>query len=220
MKFSLIMALYILIYTPVVDVFAESPVVDNEWENVSANEGVIVFKQKVQGSELIKVKTRVIINAPIRKILSILDDAPHRHEWIPYLEESKILKVFSVTDKLEYSLFAAPWPASNRDFVYQLSLTYSDMQKTVYDMKSVDSKNMPEQEGIIRADLIESQYTLSVIDKNQTNVELVFYADPKGWLPNWIVNIIQKVLPYRMLRNLRDRAEGATQNAGSSAKNF
>ena len=204
----IIIVIGVLLYNAASFSYADSETAPPVWEKVSADEGVIVYAQEIDGSEIIKVKTRVVINAPIKKILNILDDVPHRKNWIPYLEESRILKTISVTEKLEYSLFAAPWPASDRDFVYRLSLAHRDKEKVIYDMKSELSDLMPEQEGLVRADLIESQYTLTVIDENQTNVELIFYADPKGWLPNWIINIIQKVLPYRMLRNLRDKAEG------------
>jgi hypothetical protein len=67
---------------------------------------------------------------------------------------------------------------------------------------------MPEQKGMVRAQLIESYYTLTALNKQQTNVELVFHADPKGWVPIWIVNIIQRVLPYMILKNLKEVAEG------------
>ena len=206
----LIIVLGVLLYNAASFSYAASVTAPPVWEKVSADEGVIVYAQEIDGSEIIKVKTRVVINAPMKQILSILDDVPHRKDWIPYLEESRILKTISATEKMEYSLFAAPWPASDRDFVYSLSLAHRDKEKVIYSMKSDINDLMPENEDQVRAELIESQYTLTVIDENQTNVELIFYADPKGWLPNWIINIIQKVLPYRMLRNLRDKAEGKT----------
>ena len=75
-------------------------------------------------------------------------------------------------------------------------------------MKSEDSPLLPVDDDMIRADLIESMYTLTSLTEQQTQVELIFHADPKGWLPVWIINIIQKTLPYMILRNLRMQALG------------
>ncbi|MCW8830584.1 MAG: START domain-containing protein, partial [Gammaproteobacteria bacterium] len=121
--------------------------------------------------------------------------------------ESRVLKNFSDTEKLEYSLFAAPWPASDRDFVYRKKLLHKDDEKIIFVMKVEESELMPEQDGVVRAEMIESLYTLTSITDKQTNVELIFYADPKGWLPDWVINKIQQVLPYRMLRGLKARSE-------------
>ena len=74
-------------------------------------------------------------------------------------------------------------------------------------MHSVDSSLMPINEDKIRADLFETIYTLSVIDENTTAVELIYHADPKGWIPNWIINIMQRVLPYKILNNLKTKLE-------------
>lgn len=129
-----------------------------------------------------------------------------RKQWVPYLSQSRVLHRFSENEKLEYSLFRAPWPASDRDFVYRMTLLHQDDVTISYSMVSEIHSLMPENDGVIRADLIESIYTLTAIDAQQTQVELIFLADPKGWLPVWIINIIQKALPYLMLKNLRDIA--------------
>jgi len=76
-------------------------------------------------------------------------------------------------------------------------------------MRSEVNQLMPEQTGIVRAELVESTYTMTALSPEQTQVELIFHADPKGWLPVWIINIIQRHLPFMMLKNLRSRAENS-----------
>lgn len=145
------------------------------------------------------------------QIRAILDNAAHRKNWIPYLEQSIIRQVFSETEKLEYSHFSAPWPASDRDFVYRIRLTHQDDKQLIYHMTSETSSLLPENDDMIRGELIESTYILTSLDKTKTEVELIYHADPKGWLPVWIINIIQKTLPYLILRNLREQAAGTYQ---------
>ena len=186
--------------------YANDLIESANWQLVKNKQDITVYTKAVAGSDILKVKTQVIINAEINKIRKILDDAPHRKNWIPYLKSSSIAYSFSNTEKLEHSHFSAPWPASDRDFVYRIQLIHQDESKLIYYMKSEDNPLLPVQDDMIRADLIESSYTLTALNKQQTQVELVFHADPKGWLPVWIINIIQKTLPYMILRNLREQA--------------
>lgn len=186
---------------------ALSEEIESSWEKIKEKDNVIVYAQEVDGSGIIKVKTEVVIDAGMQVIQAIIDDVSYRPKWVPYLSGSRILKEYSATEKLEYSLFAAPWPASDRDFIYRQRLLYKDGKKIIFVMNVEENSLMPEQDGIVRADMIESQYTLTTLDNKKTKVELIFYADPKGWLPDWLINKIQQILPYIMLRNLKAKAE-------------
>lgn len=177
-----------------------------QWNKVKEKNGISVYTIKVENSDILKVKTQTVIAAHINHIQAILDDIDHRPNWIPYLEQSLILNSISATETIEYSLFSAPWPASDRDFVYRKKLLHRDEGKIIFSMISESSELMPENNNLVRADLMESIYTLTSINENSTQVELIFYADPKGWLPDWIINIIQKILPYLILKNLNHEA--------------
>jgi len=179
------------------------------WELVKDENGIKVYIYETADHDIVKAKTNIIVNAPIERVKALLDDIDHRHEWIPFLKISRALSEYQNNKRIEYSHFSAPWPASDRDFVYQIELTSSSDQKLVYKMVSVDSDLKPNDDRYIRADLFESIYTLQSLNSETTSVELVFHADPKGWLPNWIINIIQRVLPFKILRNLRNRLSDA-----------
>lgn len=174
-----------------------------DWQKIKDEDGVLVYSATVSGSDIIKVKTEVIINAPLEHIRQILDDAPRRKRWVPYLDHSRVLQSISASERLEYSHFAAPWPASDRDFVYRIRLQHKQSDQLVFHMKSEQNTLMPEQANMVRAELVESIYTLTALQPQQTRVELVFHADLKGWLPVWIINIVQRALPFLMLKNLR-----------------
>ena len=180
---------------------------EKEWKKVDEKNGVTVYVNETGHSQIIKVKTEVVVNTSINLVQTILNDVEHRSNWIPFLIESRVLQTLSPTEQLEHSIFYGPWPASNRDFVYGISLHKNDGNKVIYSMISEASALMPEQNGMVRAQLIESYYTLTSLGKKRTKVELSFHADPKGWIPTWIVNIIQRALPYMILRNLKALAE-------------
>jgi len=180
---------------------------ESNWKLIKDENGIKVFVFETPDNDIVKAKTQTIINVPLERVRATLDDIDHRHEWVPFLKISKALSEYKNNKRIEYSHFSAPWPASDRDFVYQLELINSSDNKLVYKMFSVDSELKPNDSRYIRADLFESIYTLESLDNETTAVELVFHADPKGWLPNWITNIIQRVLPFKILRNLGNRLD-------------
>ena len=179
----------------------------SDWQKIKGEDGILVYSAAVSDSDIIKVRTEVIIDAPLARIRRILDDAPRRTRWVPYLDHSRVLHAYTDNERLEYSRFTAPWPASDRDFIYRIRLQHQQNDQLVFHMRSEQNARMPEQDGIVRAELIESTYTLTRLQTQQTRVELVFHADLKGWLPVWIINIVQRALPFLMLKNLRTLAE-------------
>jgi len=194
---------------------------DKHWELIKDENGIKVYTlespqtaqetapETAPETNIVKAKAIATLNAPLNKVRAILDDIDHRHEWIPYLKLSKALTNYNSNGnknkRIEYSHFHAPWPASDRDFVYEIELIASSDKQLVYKMKSVASELMPINKQIIRANLLETIYTLTAINNKTTKVELIFHADPKGWIPDWIVNIIQRVLPYKILVKLGER---------------
>jgi len=175
-----------------------------DWEEVKNKEGIRVFTKETADSPILIAKGICIIEAGTEAVLTVLDDNSSHPRWVPFLLESKRLQALSRTERLEYNLFRAPWPASNRDFVYRAKATPDQDNKVIiFSMRSESTPLMPEQEGAVRGLLLESTFTLTALSPTQTQVELRFHADPNGWIPNWITNIIQRTWPYFVLQGLQ-----------------
>jgi len=178
-----------------------------KWQLVTDDNGIQVYTLETPGTNIVKAKATTVLRFPIIKLKETLDDIEHRHEWIPFLMVSKPLTDYVNNQRIEYSHFYGPWPASDRDFVYEIKLLTQTKDRLVYKMQSVTTQLMPVTNDKVRANLIESIYTLTALDATSTQVELIFHADPRGWVPNWIINIIQRALPYKIMKNLTTRLE-------------
>ena len=175
-----------------------------DWIQVKDKDGIQIHTQKVMGTPAVMARGIVIIKANPEVILAVLDNNSRHSQWVPYLQESRRLQSISDTERLEYNLFDAPWPESNRDFVFRAKAIPSGHKSvSIYSMKSEFSPQMPEQKGIVRGTLHESTFKLTQLGADKTEVELLFHADPRGWIPNWIVNIVQRAWPYKVLKGLR-----------------
>ncbi len=180
---------------------------DQGWKLIRDENDIRVYMQEVPGSDIVKAMAVTRIHASASVINDILEDVDMRKEWVPYLLNTTILKKQSTSERIEYAHFHAPWPAYDRDFVYLHKKIINQPEQVIYEAISTSIESMPEQDDKVRGEIFYSRYKLDRIDDYTTRVELVYYADPKGWLPDWIINIIQKALPYKILLNLKTRFE-------------
>lgn len=185
--------------------WAQEPAAEPQWQETRNADGIQVYSRQWPGDPVVQVKAVAVIDAAITRIVDVLDNHAEHPQWVPYLEEARVLQSFSATEQLIYNRFDAPWPATDRDYVYRVHSRQGGDGVISYTMKSEASELMPEQPGIVRAELLAGIYTLTPVSETQTKVEFAFRADPRGSLPRWLVNIIQRGFPFKSLRGLRER---------------
>ncbi len=167
------------------------------WEKIDDDDGIEVFRQEVPGSSFLAFKGITTIDAPIEKLLGVLADNEHRTEWVDRLVTSRVVERKSEYDYVVYQHFSAPPLVSDRDYVYR-GRAFRRGASVVLEMSSVEHPKAPKTVGV-RAHLLKSSYVLTPEGKNKTRVVVEIHTDPKGDLPSWIVNMIQKSWPRNTL---------------------
>lgn len=173
-----------------------------DWKQIKEKDGITVYKAKVPGSKIVAFKGKVIIDVAPTKVMWVLADRDHRKDWVDRLDRNRDLEVMSQKERVIYQSFKMPFLISNRDMVYKSVITKSKSGTVTYDMFSVEHPKAPETIGV-RVELIKSKYILKPLGKNKTEVQVEILSDPKGMLPKWLVNLIQKSWPLKTLRALR-----------------
>ncbi len=174
-----------------------------KWELLSEREGISVFRWDPPDSPLFAFKGEATIDAPIAKVASVLADTPRRHEWVPHLIEAHIVKEISERERIEYTSIATPPFTKNRDFVLHTSAEYLEPTKElVFHFMSIDDPSVPATK-MIRGQVIKSRYMMRALDRDKTFVEYLVHIDPKGGIPRWLVNMVQKNIPRHTLEAIR-----------------
>ncbi|MBT3584084.1 MAG: hypothetical protein HN509_04200 [Halobacteriovoraceae bacterium] len=175
------------------------------WKKTKTRLNVEVFEGKIANSKLVAFRGKGIIDAPIQKVASVIHDTSLTKEWVSDLVESHVLSRLNTFEKIEYNQTHAPWPLSNRDFVYSVKVAYDKSAGVLKIlMGSATHKDAPKLKNIVRGELRESSYTLKSIDGGKrTDIMVEILADPKGAVPKWIVNIFQSVWPSNTIDNIR-----------------
>lgn len=172
------------------------------WEHVSREDGVEVYRKEAANSPLVAFRGVTVMEAPLERILWVLADNEHRTEWIDLCAESRVLEQVSPYESVIYQRYALPWYLTDRDYVYRAKAV-RDADGTVrLSLASCEHPGAPETVGI-RAQLIESSYVLTPLGAQRTRVSVEIHTDPKGLVPDWLVNVVQKSWPLKTLQGIR-----------------
>jgi len=178
----------------------------NNWKKISEKNGITVSKAKVPGSKLVGFRGKTSIYASAEKIMHVLVDNNHRKDWVDRLKTSNVLEKVGPYEYVIYQEFKLPWPMANRDFVYRGKATRLPDGRVVLEMKSEEHPKAPKTVGV-RAEIINSRYTITPIGKFKSKLEVEIFSNPKGKIPLWLVNLIQKSWPNKTLLAIKSQVE-------------
>jgi START domain len=170
-----------------------------DWKKIEIKENVEIYKGEIPGSKVVAFRGTSTIEASMPIVLSVIYDVTRMNEWMSDIEKT------SKFEKIEYNRTQAPWPLSDRDFVYETKVNVNKIEKTVEILiESTTHKNAPLVDGVIRGHLHQSRYFLKSIEEGKkTYLEVEILADPKGSVPKWVVNLFQARWPVTTVNGIR-----------------
>jgi hypothetical protein len=186
--------------------FNSQAAINKNWQFIEDNKGIAIYQTEIPGTKLVGARGEAIIFAPINRILFVLSDIDRSMEWVDGLKTSKILEKNGILETVVYQEFGLPWPVSNRDFVFRGVARKDEQGRVVIEIKSEDHPLAPKTTGV-RGELIESKYVLTPLGPSKTKLEVEIVCDPKGMIPTWLVNLIQKSWPRKTLTALMRQLE-------------
>lgn len=176
------------------------------WEKVYTKDGVVVYSQKSKHSSIVGFRAEATLIAPLENILATLRDVEGTINWAPNITEKSTIKEFSDLKAITYTNNDLPWPAADRDMVQMNELRLDVENKyLIVDTYSVDDNIYPMVKDTVRANVTFGTLHFKRAGAHST-VLMTLLVDPKGSLPIWLVNMLQKRLPYQFLMALEKEA--------------
>jgi hypothetical protein len=182
---------------------------ESPWEIISETEGIVVSRKIIPNSDVFAFRGEGDVNAPIAKVLSVIRDTSRQGEWVDRVNEIKMIKQLNRYDRLEYYRIGVPWPLRDRDFSYKTSINVDKAQKSIlYTSVSVLDSAIPIYSDRVRGEIHKITLLLSSTDQGRrTHVVGEAHVDPKGSIPKWIFNMIQKKWPENTFKNVRKQVQ-------------
>lgn len=195
---------------------ADAPNPADKWEQFDEEDGVRMFRRDVPGSSIVALRGEGFVEAPITRVASVLIDRQRSPEWIDRLVKTKVLREISETELVCWNHIKTPSPLKDRDFVYKTVLTTDPAKKQVrFSYRSVTDSLAPEYDAYVRGDFQGGKFELTMAERtNQdgtktpgTLVVAEVIVDPRGSVPSFIVNMVQKSWPHKTLTALRKQVK-------------
>jgi len=179
-------------------------------ENEKSEFIIIVEKKNSPEDEVNTYRGTTTMPISIERIAYVLDDTESKTEWVSRLkEETRLEENPSSYRSIAYQHYNLSWPVSDRDYVIESKWTVMKDMKlptAILSIKSIIRDDVPEIEGRVRGQLDRLVYKLEKLKSNQTRVTVEIMVNPKGLLPNFMINLIQKEWPITTLRQLNAQA--------------
>ena len=194
-----------MLYTIWTTAFLAGPAYAQDWQEIYTKDEVIVSRMELEGTRFYAFKGETVYDAPATKVMHVLLDNEHRTEWVDMLYEATELEKSGPFDYVLYQAFDLPLTFADRDYVYRgVAKRISDSVVELH-IASVEHPSKPEAESVgVRAELVNTLYRLTDEEGGKTRVEVEVQTDPKGWMPIWLVNLVQKDWPRETLVGLRN----------------
>ncbi len=178
------------------------------WKVIMTEAGVEVAQKTMEGSPLMAFRGEGVMDVPIATLVSVLLDDDIATEWVDLQSEHSVIRELTENKKLLYEKYDLPFPIDDRDYVITELASYDDANKIfTLDFESVDDAARPVSKCCVRAMAYRTFWRLTKVDETNTKVEVEVFTDPKGMLPSWLINMIQKDWPWKTISGLVKRAK-------------
>ena len=184
----------------------QEPLDDNEKSEFI----IIVEKKNSPEDEVNTYRGTTTMPISIERIAYVLDDTESKTEWVSRLKkETRLEENPSSYRSIAYQHYNLSWPVSDRDYVIESKWTVmkdTKLPTAILSIKSIIRDDVPEIKGRVRGQSNRLVYKLEKLKSNQTRVTVEIMVNPKGLLPNFMINLIQKEWPITTLRQLNAQA--------------
>jgi hypothetical protein len=181
------------------------------WEFIGTIDGVKTWRKEVPGSDVLAFRGEYVANVHMGKLLDVFIDKTQRKHWVDRYDEHRTFENPNKMLEKYWIHFHLPFPVSDRDYVLQAD-GIADPNTRVFTckIKSITDNRAPENGCCVRATAHGTYYRFEAVKgKEQVKMEVEVHTDPKGLLPNWLINLLQKSWPSKTLSRLAARAVAA-----------
>ncbi len=173
-----------------------------QWSYLLEQDGIKVFSAKSAHSGVIPFKATGIVKANIKKVINVLLDHQRKNEWSPKLDDVKIHNKISNKKIIFSEYYRTPWPSTDREFLLSGNIKVHDKNHVELLAKSITDSNFSD-DRYIQTDVKYLNLSIRKISNKSTEITFKFHGDMKGWMPVWLMNLIQKKWPLRFIQGLR-----------------
>ncbi|MFP5383780.1 MAG: START domain-containing protein [Gammaproteobacteria bacterium] len=193
-----------LLWVFVVPVFAaESGQPVPAWELSSDAQGIRIWTRQIPGHPVKDFRALMTVDAPMATVVATLTDVNTFPHWFWMMNEARVLEGVALDDAYLYFSLKPIWPVSARDTVIRARVSQDPSTLAVSIDVHAEPGRIPPVKDHVRIPAMKSGWKLTPLSKTQTSLELIGHADPGGYIPLWLANMVVTVMPKETFKKLR-----------------
>lgn len=172
------------------------------WEQILSQDGIDLFRAQKVESGIIPFKAIALVDGSLDDYLKLLLDSRGRVEWAPKLDKIVIHEVLGPNHLIYSEFYRTPWPATDRQFLLEGRVIFKGPGHVILQGKNSTRTEFKSPDHIL-CDVRFLNFELIQKEGGKTKLSFSFLGDMKGWMPNWLINLIQRKWPMRFIQSIR-----------------
>lgn len=176
------------------------------WTETYDRNGLVVFMKDVQADhEIIAVSE---VDAPPETVFNVVSDFEHYPDFMPYVEESRVLSRKNDREVITYAR-VAPSFVSKRDYPLKVRMTRgSTANGGIFKVEwTAYPEAQPEIEGVVRIKLNEGSWVAEPLDGGKrTQLTYRVLTNPGGLIPDFVVSMSNTVAIPELFEAVKKRS--------------
>jgi hypothetical protein len=193
---------------------------NEEWSLVRDSDGIKVWTRAVPNYPIHAFKAVTTINSSLSGLVNLVMDTEHASLWSYRTKKVNILKADHDKGIFILQVFMSfPWPLQDRDVVVEGWLTQDENTGIV----SIKSRALPpgqyaDNKNFMRMKSFEGDWVFRPLGRGRVEVTMLGQADPGGYIPASVINLIIHETPYQTLKGLQRVIDNPRYQSGSLPK--
>lgn len=187
-----------------------------EWTQTRSGEfrgDISVWTRDIPGQSLKAFRGRVDMPYTMLEILAALADIEQFPEWV--FQCSEAAHRTDLGDDVVYIRIKGIWPVNDRDAVTRTRLTQLPDSRAISIHTWADNALLPEQKNTVRMPQLENLFILEPQKDGWTRVTFQTFANPGGYIPFWVANMVTTRAPLDTLSDLREHLKNSKYHISS-----
>jgi len=178
----------------------------SDWQVVGTEDGITISRREPSGSSITAFRGTGAIDAPVWKIASILLDVKRAPEWVDSLKESRVVRRIAPDHYIEFNHVGMPIIMKDRDFVSDVRIEVDAAARSVALVYAPSGEPLSWTSHDVRGEIVAGLFKATALPSGGSTFTAEVQADPKGFIPAWVVNMFQKNWPVQTFERLRKQA--------------
>jgi len=176
---------------------------EEDWEHIETTDGVWVYERETDDGMEFRGVTEVDLH--IGELLAVHSDPAQRPHWVGRYGDHESIE-HDASSEVYWLKIDMPFGVTDRDFVVQSNYSFDEDSRVVEAvLESTEDDRKPEQDCCVRAETRTEYRFQAEPGEETTTIEVVVQTDPKGNIPDRIVESTQREWPVDTLTALIER---------------